>query len=161
MSRVSRVFGKNDLNLGLEPTTSFSSGPILFNQLDKSALTNSTNGCQKHRETSVVYTHPSGAIKRRRGLPDLCITPHSYLLALLCFLRDRSIRRDSLGPGLNSPHVLSSSTRKGQTTSVSQGRDVRNQYTACKKLHQFTRRLRATHSRQSARTLPVVRHMSP
>ena len=47
------------------------------------------------------------------GHQVLRIAPCSHLLALPCFLRDRPIRRDSLGPALNSPHVLLQQQLKG------------------------------------------------
>ena len=83
------------------------------------------------------------------------------LLALPCFLCDCPIRRDSLGPVLNPPHVLLQQHSKG-LDNLSQPRERRPQPVyGLQKLHQLTRRLRAAHARQSIQTLPVIRHLSP
>ena len=85
----------------------------------------------------------------------------SHLLVLPCFLRDRPIRRESLGPALNFLHVLLQQHSK-ELDSPCQPRKRRPQpIYGLRKLHQLTRRLRAARARQSAQTFPVVRHLSP
>ena len=68
---------------------------------------------------------------------------------------------NSLGPALNSPHMLLQQHSKG-LDNLCQPRKRRLQSVYClQKLHQLTHRLQAAYARQSTQTLPFVRHLSP
>ena len=127
------------------------------------ASRNSPNGCQKHRDTSAPHTRPSSATKRRRWPPSPvhCSTQPPPRASML---PPRSPDTTRLAcSGVKFPPRAHPERLKGARQPLPAEEETSaTSFTACKScISSPARRLRAAYARQSAQTLPIVKHLSP